>query len=62
MSTHLDPKYKNDNLDLSGELNSLQIVPQISEQAQIIIGGGYSAHEKTGSRYVQYLLKSIKMK
>lgn len=58
--THLDPEYTDGNFDLTGELNPIQILQQISEQSQIVIWGGYSAHEKIGSRYVQYLLKEYK--
>ncbi|WP_454190983.1 DUF1835 domain-containing protein [Paenibacillus sp. Marseille-Q7038] len=55
--THLDPEYTDNNLAYYGELNPIQILQQIPEQARIIIWGGDSAHERIGSRYVQYLLK-----
>ncbi len=44
----------------NGELNSIQMLQQIPEHARIVIWGGDSAHEKIGSRYVEYLLKEYK--
>lgn len=60
MRTHLDPEYTDNNFAYNGELNPIQIVQQMPEQARIVIWGGDSAHEKIGSRYVQYLLKEYK--
>ena len=60
MRTHLDPEYTDHHFAHHGELNPIQMVQQIPEQARIVIWGGDSAHEKIGSRYVQYLLKEYK--
>ncbi|WP_211748232.1 DUF1835 domain-containing protein [Paenibacillus sp. Marseille-Q4541] len=57
---HLDPEYTDDNYAFTGELNPIEMVQQIPEQAQIVIWGGNSAHERIGSRYVQYLLREYR--
>lgn len=60
MRTYLDPEYTDNHFAHNGELNPIQMVQHIPEQARIVIWGGDSAHERTGSRFVQYLLKEDK--